>query len=134
MPDIATADWSWINAAAERFERAAKEGRRPRIEDYLANVAQARREALLDELMRVELELRRRAGEQPVAAEYHIRFREYAAVVEAVFQDDSDPAGKAEPGEPRPRNGTSARRSGQKGDPRLFQSTAPGDTSSVESV
>ena len=28
-------DWNWINATANRFERAWKDGLRPRIEDYL---------------------------------------------------------------------------------------------------
>jgi len=36
MSESSTADWNWINAAADRFERAWKEGLRPKIEDYLA--------------------------------------------------------------------------------------------------
>jgi hypothetical protein len=36
MSEIPTNDWTWINAAADRFERAWKQGPRPRIEDYLA--------------------------------------------------------------------------------------------------
>ena len=60
-----TSDWTWINAAADRFERAWKQGTRPRIEDYLAELEDSRRPALLEELLRVELELRRRDGEQP---------------------------------------------------------------------
>ena len=51
MVEIPTADWSWIDAAAERFERAWKEGPRPRIEDYLNEVEEPRRTRLLDELL-----------------------------------------------------------------------------------
>ena len=60
MNEIPTADWTWINAAADRFERAWKDGPRPRIEDYLAEVDESRWPRLLEELLRVERELRRR--------------------------------------------------------------------------
>ena len=65
MGEIPTADWSWLNAAAERFEGAWKEGRRPRIEDFLAEAEAPRRAAVLAELLRVECELRRQSGEEP---------------------------------------------------------------------
>ena len=52
-------DWSWINATANRFERAWKDGLRPRIEDYLTTADESRRPWLLEELLRVEWELRR---------------------------------------------------------------------------
>ena len=58
---------------------------RPRIEDYLAEVDESRRPRLLEELLRVEIELRRRAGEEPTAEEYRGRFPDHAAVVDAVF-------------------------------------------------
>ncbi len=74
MGETPTSDWTWINAAADRFERAWKQGPRPRIEDYLAEVDELRRVALLQELLRVECELRRRAGEEPVVAEYALGF------------------------------------------------------------
>ena len=70
MSEIPTSDWTWINAAADRFERAWNQGTRPRIEDYLAEVEESQRPALLEELLRVELELRRRAGEEPVPEDY----------------------------------------------------------------
>ena len=65
MSEIPTSDWTWINAAADRFERAWKQGPRPRIEDYLTEVEEAQRPALLEELLRVEVELRRCDGEEP---------------------------------------------------------------------
>src|SRR5262249_15992867 len=40
---------------------------------------------LLEELLRVECELRRRAGEEPSPEEYSARFSQHAALVAAVF-------------------------------------------------
>ena len=85
MSESLMSDWSWINAAADRFERAWKQGPRPCMEDSLDDVDEDRRAALLEELLRVECELRRRAGEEPTAEEYHRRFSGHAAVVDAVF-------------------------------------------------
>jgi hypothetical protein len=92
MGETPRSDWTWINAAADRFERAWKQGTRPRIENYLAEVDEPRRVALLDELLRVELELRRRAGDDPAPAEYAARFPEHAAVIEAVFSSGLAPS------------------------------------------
>ena len=85
MSEIPTADWTWINAAADRFERDWKQGPRPRIEDFLAEVDEARRPLLLEELLRVERELRRRDGEEPDPEEYSRRFSGHAALIDAVF-------------------------------------------------
>jgi hypothetical protein len=60
MANIPTGDWSLINEAAGRFERAWKAGPRPRIEDYLADVPEPQQPPLLGELIRVECELRAR--------------------------------------------------------------------------
>jgi eukaryotic-like serine/threonine-protein kinase len=84
--EIPTADWSWINTAADRFERAWMAGHQPRIEDYLADVGHDRVPAILDELLRVECELRRRAGEEPASEEYRRRFPDYREVVDRVFR------------------------------------------------
>ncbi len=100
MAEIPTADWTWIDAAAVRFEREWKAGTRPRIEDFLADVDESRWPALLEELLRVERELLQRAGEEPDAEEYRRRFPDSVAVVNAVFRPDpgrsevtgSDPA------------------------------------------
>jgi serine/threonine protein kinase len=85
MSGIPTGDWSWVHAAAERFEQAWKKGPRPRIEDFLAEVEESRRPPLLEELIRVESELRRRAGESSSADEYQRRFPKCVSAVEAVF-------------------------------------------------
>jgi hypothetical protein len=91
MNEIPAADWTRINAAADRFERAWKSGPRPRIEDYLAEAEPELRTALFDELVRVELELRRCAGEDPTAEEYRGRFPEFVASVDALFAPPATP-------------------------------------------
>jgi hypothetical protein len=85
VSEIPSSDWTWINAAADRFERTWKQGPRPRIEDCLAEVDEQRRPRLVEELLRVECELRRRAGEEPVVVGYAPRFPEHRALIEAVF-------------------------------------------------
>jgi tRNA A-37 threonylcarbamoyl transferase component Bud32 len=90
MAEIPTADWSRINAAADCFERAWKAGPRPRIEDYLAEAEPELRAALLEELVRVERELRRGEGEDPAPEEYSLRFSQQADLIRAVFGPGPD--------------------------------------------
>jgi serine/threonine-protein kinase len=85
MPEIPTADWSWINAAADRFEQAWMRGQQPQIEDYIRDVVRDRVPAILDELLRVECELRRRSGDEPTSEEYRRRFPGYRGVVDRFF-------------------------------------------------
>ena len=78
-------DRSRIDEVATCFDRAWKTGPRPRIEEYLADVAEPVRTQLLEELLRVELEIRRRMGEQPTPEDYRPRFQGDAAAIDAVF-------------------------------------------------
>ena len=89
MAEVSKADWSWINQAADQFERAWSAGTRPRIEDFLTQATEARRTPLLDELLRVECEIRLRLDEKPTAEEYRRRFPEHRAVVNTVFAPGS---------------------------------------------
>jgi serine/threonine protein kinase len=93
MSDIPSADWSWIDAVCSRFEKAWKHGPRPRIEEFLARVPEPQWPPLLAELLRVERELRQRAGEEPAAEEYSRRFPEHDDIVALVFRpgDTSPP-------------------------------------------
>ena len=90
MAEIPEADWSWIDAAARRFEQAWKQGVRPRIEDFLAKVPEPRWPGLLAELLRVERELRQQAAEKPTAEEYRRRFPAHDDVVASVFDPGED--------------------------------------------
>src|SRR6516165_7331237 len=77
---------TWIDEVADRFERHWKQGgARPRIEDYLADEAAPRRAPLLEELVRVERELRLNAGEAPAPEDYRRRFPDDPAAVDAAF-------------------------------------------------
>ena len=87
MSEIPSSDWSWIDAAARRFEEAWKRGPRPRIEDFLLEVPEVRWAPLLQELMRVEGELRRREGEMPGAEEFRRRFPDLDEVIASVFRE-----------------------------------------------
>src|SRR5262249_48825315 len=68
MSAVPPGERSWIDEQADRFERAWRAGQQPRIEDYLAGVEEPRRSRLLEELLRVEHELRR-GGEAPADPE-----------------------------------------------------------------
>jgi serine/threonine protein kinase len=70
---------------ARRFERAWKDGARPRIEDYLARVEEPFRPQALERLLRVECDFRREAGEESTFEEYLARFPGHGDVVEAVL-------------------------------------------------
>jgi hypothetical protein len=97
VSEIPTSDWTWINAAADRFERAWKQGPRPRIEEYLAEVDEQRWPRLLEELVRVECELRRRDGEEPAPEEYSLRFSQHTGLIAAVFGPEPERPGAVDP-------------------------------------
>ena len=74
-----------INDGCERFEAAWRTGRRPCIEEHLDEVAEPARAGALFELLVLELELRREAGEQPTMKEYGERFPEHSELIDAAF-------------------------------------------------
>jgi WD40 repeat protein/tetratricopeptide (TPR) repeat protein len=90
MAEIDTAQWTQINAAADGFEHAWNQSPRPWIEKYLAEAEPELRTALLEELLKVERELRLRDGENPGAEEYSLRFPDHAELIRAVFASESD--------------------------------------------
>ena len=74
-----------IDQICDRFEATWKSGPRPRMEDYLDGVAEPTRTSLFQELLAVELEYRRAAGEQPATTDYSRRFPRYAGEIDAVI-------------------------------------------------
>src|SRR4051812_1537017 len=78
---------TWVDALATPFDRAWRAGQRPRIEDCLAGAETSRHRQLLGELLRVELEYRREAGEAPTPEEYQRRFAAYPEIVAAAFAE-----------------------------------------------
>ncbi|HZW35078.1 MAG TPA: hypothetical protein VFF52_30420 [Isosphaeraceae bacterium] len=87
-----------------RFERAWRDGQRPRIEAVLAEAPAAARPALLRELLAVELELRRREGESPTLREYAERFSGEDALVAEAFGRERPTAGSEVAVTPPPRS------------------------------
>jgi serine/threonine protein kinase/tetratricopeptide (TPR) repeat protein len=63
-----------IDQACNRFEAACREGRRPRIEDFLAMALEPERPGLLRELVGLEIDYRRLQGENPRPEDYCDRF------------------------------------------------------------
>jgi eukaryotic-like serine/threonine-protein kinase len=66
-----------IDTFCDQFEDEWRRGERPRIEDYLDKVPEAERAALLRQLLKVEVELRVKAGERVSVEEYQERFHTY---------------------------------------------------------
>src|SRR5262249_18311275 len=71
--------------SCRRFEAAWKTGGRPRLEDYLAEAADAERPELLQELLRLDVYYRGAAGEAPAADEYVRRFPGHESLIRGVF-------------------------------------------------
>jgi serine/threonine protein kinase len=74
-----------IDAVCERFERDWRAGARPRLESFCTQVPGDEQAILFGELLHVEVEFRRRAGEIPVAEDYLDRFPSRAEVIRSVF-------------------------------------------------
>ena len=99
-PALSPSEARQVDQICDRFEAAWKAGPRPRPEDYLGGAAEPLRPALLRQLLLLDWDYRRRAGEAPRAADYLARFPGEAAVVEeagravAEFADSThEPAG-----------------------------------------
>src|SRR6187200_2992729 len=63
-----------IDQICDQFESAWLLGKRPRIEDHLQTAELPNQLALVRELVALEIECRRRCGEQPTPTEYVERF------------------------------------------------------------
>ena len=68
-----------------RFEQLWQADQSPRVEDFLGGAEGVKRQALLRELLRLDLHYRRRAGEEPCIEEYATRFPDAIAVLSEVF-------------------------------------------------
>jgi tetratricopeptide (TPR) repeat protein len=74
-----------IDSICTGFEAAWQAGHRPPLEAYLERHSGPGRPVLLGELLRLEVDYRRRQGESPAATDYLTRFAELSEVVGAVF-------------------------------------------------
>ncbi|MEM9659303.1 MAG: serine/threonine-protein kinase, partial [Planctomycetota bacterium] len=76
-----------IDHACDSFAAAWKAGENPSIEQYCKRLAAGHRAVALEELLRIECELRRQRLESPAVEDYRERFPQHRSVVERVFAD-----------------------------------------------
>src|SRR5215471_8456509 len=74
-----------VDRLCDRFEAAWREGTRPTIEAFLEDAPPAARSAALRELIALEVEYRRGAGETPKPEDYETRFGRPSEVIASVF-------------------------------------------------
>ena len=74
-----------IDAICDRFEAAWKAGERPQIENYLWEVPELARAALIRHLLAVDLHYRRAAGESVDEDQYRERFAQYQRAIADAF-------------------------------------------------
>lgn len=75
-----------INQLCDEFEIAWRRTPRPVIETFLALAADSERDELLRELIGLEAEFRRRAGERPELDDYRRRFADRQTIIDSVDQ------------------------------------------------
>ena len=75
-----------ILQVGREFAAAWQKDQPLRIEECLGDVEGAVRSELLRDLLRIELDYRRRHGESPEASDYHTRFPHETVVIAAVFE------------------------------------------------
>jgi serine/threonine protein kinase len=84
---LSSAQLHHLEQVCSSFDAAWKAGHRPCVEEFLGDVAEPERAALLRELLVLELAHRRRASDTLDPEEYRQRFPGQTAVIEAVFRE-----------------------------------------------
>jgi serine/threonine-protein kinase len=95
-PPLSSAQARQIDQACDRFEAAWKTGQRPRPQEYLDLAGEPGRSALLRQLLFLDWDYRRRAGEYPRAGDYQTRFPGDLALIEDVSREMMDVHRQAE--------------------------------------
>ncbi|HZY84606.1 MAG TPA: serine/threonine-protein kinase, partial [Gemmataceae bacterium] len=108
LPPLSPDEARRIDQACDRFEAAWKAGRRPPPEEYLGAAGGSGRAALLRQLLLLDWDYRRRAGDAPRPGDYHPRFPGDPALIEAVCREMTEfPASTSgAPGGPHARPAT----------------------------
>jgi serine/threonine protein kinase len=75
-----------VDRVCDQFWDDWATGRRPRAEDYLSSAEESLRTPLLAELLRVEIQARRAAGEEITEQELHERFPDDRTAIEEALQ------------------------------------------------
>jgi len=82
-----------LEQVCDRFESCWRKGERATIESQLEDATGVLRERLIDELIAIEVEYRRRAGESPTSLEYQARFSLSSAAARRLVPLDATEAG-----------------------------------------
>ena len=85
MQDVSLRSLEGIEDACHQFETAWQTGERPVLESFVDDLDASQRDPLLGERLILELHYRRKAGELPVADEYHARFPDRLEHIRGVF-------------------------------------------------
>ena len=81
-----------IDALCAKFEDAWQQDEAPSIESVLSHAESAvERDTLLAELLALEMDYRRRRGEQPTPQEYNDRFPEDAEIIRDAWKQGDQP-------------------------------------------
>ena len=84
-------------AVRDAFRRAWQAGQRPRIADYVGQLSEPVRTAVLRELVALDVHYRSRAGDAPTAADYVQTFPEVREWIGALLADTTSVAGVMAP-------------------------------------
>jgi serine/threonine protein kinase len=93
LPTLSPAEARQIDQTCDRFEAVWKAGQRPRPEEYLVAAGEPERSAMLRQLLLLDWDYRRRAGDDPRAGDYHARFPSDLALIEDVCREMTEAAG-----------------------------------------
>jgi hypothetical protein len=85
MSSLSLDDLRQIEELVEQFEVAWRRGERPRVEDYITGLPDRLRASLVQQLVPVEIELRRGQGERTTDEEFRARLPEYVDAVGEVL-------------------------------------------------
>src|SRR5437588_9853908 len=92
-PPVSPAEARQIDRACDRFEAAWQAGRPPQPEEYLDAAGEPVRSALLRQLLLLDWDYRRRAGDDPTPGDYRTRFPGDSTLIEDVRREMTESAG-----------------------------------------
>ena len=87
-PPAAESEATWIDRICDAFEQAWREGKEPRIEDFLGDASEPLRTRLFEELLVSDLECQARGGRTISVNDYVSRFPDRAVRIRAVVRDN----------------------------------------------
>ena len=113
LPQLSPDEARRVDQTCDRFEAALKANQRTRPEEYLGEAGEPERSALLRQLLILDWDYRRRAADDPHAADYHARFPNDAALIDEVAREMTESPGSTDTGA----DGLGARRGMDAGGP-----------------